>query len=230
MLSDYPMYTLTSHMLPTKMVAALVDVSVGQLAGWSRSGLIVPISKREGYRGPHFYSWIDYSRARVAKKLLDRGVGRRQLKRYLERLDALIEGWFYLPLDRHRELRLLRHGSGYVFVDGPASAVAEDAAVYEASPNQDEDADAAMDPCLVEVVLELQREGSLAALCRFGEFVTIDPAVQFGEPTVRGTRIQTWVFGCMKPATSPEELVRGYPSVNVQQVLAAIEFERALVD
>ena len=222
--SQYEQIALTEGMLPTSMVARLVGVGVGQLRSWSRSGLIAPASKRNGRSGAWSYSWIDYCQARVAKRLLDRGLARARLQDRLDRLDELIEGWYTLLLDDHRSHRLVRNGDGYAIAEPDPRSVAEDRASYEAVGQ----VDVASDACLVEVVLELQREGSLGTLCRYRDHVTINPSVQFGAPTLVGTRIQTWVIAPMVPQTPIESIIRGYPRLSSEQIHAAAAFERSL--
>ena len=222
--SQYEQIALTEGMLPTSMVARLVGVGVGQLRSWSRSGLIAPASKRNGRSGAWSYSWIDYCQARVAKRLLDRGLARARLQDRLDRLDELIEGWYTLLLDDHRSHRLVRNGDGYAIAEPDPRSVAEDRASYEAVGQ----VDVASDACLVEIVQELQREGSLGTLCRFGTFVTIDPSIQYGEPTIRGTRIQSGIVSRMLSHMTPEEIVDDFGWITVKQVVEAAAFEKAL--
>lgn len=67
----------------TRQVAALFQLTESQLRYWSRTGFIVP-SIRQGTRA--FYSFRDLVAVKVAKGLLDRGIGLRRVRRSLTAL------------------------------------------------------------------------------------------------------------------------------------------------
>jgi uncharacterized protein (DUF433 family) len=57
------------------------------------------------------------------------------------------------------------------------------------------------------------------------ERITIDPEVCFGKPCIRGTRI--WVsllLDQMAAGETPEEILRNYPQLKHEDLLAAIAY------
>lgn len=59
--------------------------------------------------------------------------------------------------------------------------------------------------------------------------VRIDPAVRSGAPVIEGTRIPTRLIAeLVDDGLSPEEIARLYPSLTVEQVKAALEWEQCL--
>lgn len=57
------------------------------------------------------------------------------------------------------------------------------------------------------------------------ERISIDPAVRFGKPCVKGTRITVGeVLGFLARGTSPQQLVAEFPQLRVEDVLACLAF------
>ena len=55
--------------------------------------------------------------------------------------------------------------------------------------------------------------------------IDIDPAICFGKPRVRGTRI--WVglvLGMMADGMTPEEILADYPSLSIEDLRACLAF------
>jgi len=66
------------------------------------------------------------------------------------------------------------------------------------------------------------------------ERITINPAVRFGKPCVRGTRLTVGdVLGCLASGMTEAELLQDFPQLSHEDVLAclayAAERERLLV-
>ena len=81
----------------------------------------------------------------------------------------------------------------------------------------------------VEILRELQREGSLGQLSHVTDLIVIDPAIQGGAPTVFGHRIETEFVGppVLTGAQSVEQIAELY-RISPEKVRAAVEFERVL--
>lgn len=61
--------------------------------------------------------------------------------------------------------------------------------------------------------------------------ITIDPAQCGGRPCIRGLRIRvTDVLDLLSADASPEEIISDYPSLEREDVLAAIEYASRQVD
>ena len=68
----------------------------------------------------------------------------------------------------------------------------------------------------------------------FHERITTNPAVRFGKPCVRGTRLTGGeVLGCLASGMSEAELLEDYPQITHDDVLACLAYaadrERLLI-
>lgn len=92
------------------MLSRLLDVSVGAIRRWERSGLIRAV--RKVYRLPYF-DFQEVAGARRLAELLEAGVPRRQIERSLQRLEGVLDD-VERPL---AQLDLLARGSRVVYRD-----------------------------------------------------------------------------------------------------------------
>lgn len=213
--------------LRTRLVSRLSGASQGQLRGWHRSGAI-QASIRDGGRGRlRLYSWVDYCKARAARKLLEQGLPTRSLIPNLLQLDQEVEDWYRLPLLSYQSHVIvpIEGQSGYTIIDKQRAMAglirAADRAIRPAGALDVDD--------LLSVVSDLQREGPLGQLSEFGALVTMDPGICEGYPTLIGTRIETAHVAAIhrKGFQNSSEIASRY-RVQLDQVNAAIEFESAL--
>lgn len=59
----------------------------------------------------------------------------------------------------------------------------------------------------------------------FIEMISINPEIRFGKPCIQGTRIAVEdILGWLASGMSNEEIVEDYPSLNKEQILAALSF------
>ena len=62
-------------------------------------------------------------------------------------------------------------------------------------------------------------------LNRHNERITIDPKVMIGKPVIKGTRIPVYiVLNLLGEGLTFEEIMRQYPDLTKQDILAAIKF------
>ncbi|MBI2550273.1 DUF433 domain-containing protein [Candidatus Woesearchaeota archaeon] len=62
-------------------------------------------------------------------------------------------------------------------------------------------------------------------LNRHNERITIDPKVMIGKPVIKGTRIPVYVvLNLLGEGLAFEEIIRQYPDITKQDILAAIKF------
>ena len=194
--------------LPAALVAALTGIDAEQLAAWRVSGVAPATADTGGDASAALYGWDDYTRVRSAAALLDRGLSSSEAAATLARLDDACLNWHELPHTARRDEPIGKH--------------------------QRQRAAAALDAALPgpmtwdELRTALEREGALGKLCRFAEWIDMDPAVQDGLPTLRGRRLNTWVIADNRAAgVSDAEIARQY-GITVEQVRRATAFERAL--
>lgn len=194
--------------LPPALVAALTGIDVEQLAAWGASGVAPATADAGGDGSGALYGWDDYTRVRAASALLDQSLPSSEAAAALARLDAACPNWHELPRTARRDEPVDSHR-------WRRAASALDAAL----------------PGLMtwdELRTALEREGPLGKLCRFAEWIEMDPAVQDGLPTIRGRRVNTWVVADSRAAgLSDAEIARQY-GITVEQVRRAAAFERTL--
>ena len=194
--------------LPPALVAALTGIDADQLAAWSTSGVAPATADVGDDESAALYGWDDYTRVRAASVLLDRGLPLSEAAAALARLDAACPNWHELPRTARRDEPI---GSRR----WRRAASALDAALPGPMTWDD-------------LRMALEREGPLGRLCRFAEWIEMDPAVQDGLPTIRGRRLNTWVIADSCAAgLSDAEIARQY-GITVEQVRRAAAFERAL--
>ncbi|MBI3258257.1 MAG: DUF433 domain-containing protein [Ignavibacteriae bacterium] len=59
----------------------------------------------------------------------------------------------------------------------------------------------------------------------FLEMISINPEIRFGKPCIQGTRIAVEdILGWLASGMSNEEIIEDYPSLNKDQILAALSF------
>jgi uncharacterized protein (DUF433 family) len=64
---------------------------------------------------------------------------------------------------------------------------------------------------------------------RWKEYITVDPAVCHGKACFKGTRIMvSVVLDNLAAGLTPEEIVRSYPSLNIEMVQAAMGYAAEL--
>ena len=60
------------------------------------------------------------------------------------------------------------------------------------------------------------------------QYITSDPKICGGQPTIRGTRVTLRVvLGALAAGKTPEEIVKYYPSLTEEEVRAVIAFAAA---
>ena len=194
--------------LPPALVAALTGIDAEQLAAWGASGIARATADTGGDGSAVLYGWDDYTRVRAASLLLDRGLPSSEAAATLARLDAACPNWHEAPRTARRDepvdSRRWRRASSALDAALPGPMTWD------------------------ELRTALEREEPLGKLCRFAEWIEMDPAVQDGLPTIRGRRLNTWVVADSRAAgLSDAEIARQY-GITVEQVRRAAAFERAL--
>jgi uncharacterized protein (DUF433 family) len=61
--------------------------------------------------------------------------------------------------------------------------------------------------------------------------ITIDPAVRFGKPCIRGTRIAVAdIINLLAAGFAVDEIPKEYPGITKADVLAALEYSRRMME
>ncbi len=200
-------------------MAHLSGATSRQLRYWHSHDLLTA-TVTPGRRGvPRLYSWIEYSKARAARKLLDMGISARRLRPNIEWLEEHVPRWYALPLIAYSGTVIIRPDDG-----GPAFTVGEvrqraEADLIESAP---------LAVRIREVLAEMEREGPLGVLSEYRDVVEMDPRIRAGVPIVRGTRIETELLARLTHCGEhPKELAARF-DLDPHQVERALQFETAI--
>lgn len=194
--------------LPPALVAALTGIDAEQLAAWRASGVAPATADTGGDESAALYGWDDYTRVRAASALLDRGLPPSEAAATLAKLDAACPNWHELPRTASRDEPIGKHR--WQRAAGALDAALPGRMTWD------------------ELRAALEREGALGKLCRFAEWIDMDPAVQDGLPTLRGRRLNTWVIADTRAAGVSDAKIAQQYGITVEQVRQAAAFERAL--
>jgi uncharacterized protein (DUF433 family) len=196
--------------LRTRLVAALADVSPQRLGRWHRSGLLPAHTLPGGHGSLRLYSWIDYMKARAARKLLDAGVQPHHLHNAIAYLEHTVPRWYLVPL-REFAGKVLPDSYGLYRTAARASqfAIPE---IVESVPN---------------VLAALEKEGPLGVLHRYEDVIDMNPRILGGNPTIKGTGLEArFVFELAARGVPHEQITESY-GVSSYQIERAITFTEA---
>jgi uncharacterized protein (DUF433 family) len=60
---------------------------------------------------------------------------------------------------------------------------------------------------------------------RYEDFIEINPAIRFGKPCIKGTRISVQdILEMLAGETSFDEIIEEFPQINTEQIRAALSF------
>lgn len=215
--------------LGSRLVAQLSGATQRQLGYWHSTELlratVVP-----GRRGvPRLYSWIEYSKARAAAKLLRKGLPSSHLRANIQWLDQYLPHWYTLPLTTFQGSVIISPPDGPPHtILGVRQAAAAD--LIEAAPLADrllETSEVDADVTLA-TIREMQEEGPLGKLSVFSDAVDMDPRIRSGSPIVRGTRVETGFLATLKERGEGEIEIATQFSLDPQLVERALQFELAI--
>lgn len=209
--------------LGARLILDVTELPRSRLDGWHRRK-IVHASVWPGRRGmPRIYAWSDYAKIRAAQQFLERGVGARDLRCMLNRLDWAIRDWHELTRHDHRAAEIVRCNGEFRYEIRLPSA---DGAQRVAAPGTVYASDG--DELLIEIAEHLRDEGPLARLKRFEPWVDMRPEVQGGDPTLRGSRILTALLAEAADAGNSPDEIAGELEIDPTGVAKGVEFQREL--
>ncbi len=202
--------------LRSALVSRLTGLTPSQLQYWHRSGLL-EAHLRPGRRGiPRLYSWVDYLRLQVAGQLTTH-VPTLRIRRAIDFLDAVIPTWYLLPI-------FAEAGDIAARLPGLAPMLVMRGGQFEL----DWPVDLSSVGSAVEAVLRrIAARGPLGELGAFSDAVTMAPLVNLGQPTLRGTVLETRFVAGIARDIGPAQTAALY-RIDRADIDRAIEFERVV--
>ena len=172
--------------LSSGFLSKITGVPRSRLDGWHRRGIAEASVWRGDRTIPRIYAWRDYARIRAARQFLQRGVPPRGLRRVLDQLDSTIRDWHLLLRYDHRFIGIAPCDGDFKYgvprIDPERTPQVAELGTLFASDG---------DALLIEVAEQLRDEGPLGRLKHFERWVDMRPEVQEGNPTIKGSRIET---------------------------------------
>ncbi len=177
---------------------------------------------RRGVR--RLYSWVDYTKARAAVKLLDMGLPNLRLRANILWLEQNLPRWYEIPL-------IAFAGSVVVNPRGaPAYTAGEVQQRVAASllETRGRDSDPIEIKELVAVLDSMRSEGPLGVLAQYSDVVHMDPRIRGGAPVIRGSRIETRLLAELRGRAVDTESIAHRLALGTEEVERALEFEMTI--
>lgn len=223
---DAPPLSYRRGSLRSNLVAKLTGLSPQTLQHWHSSAL-QEATRERGERGtPRRYCWIDYQRLCVMASLREQGVPTATIRRATWNLDGMFPGWWRLSLAAYEgrvpgsqariHVALRRHFD--VIVDVPGGQMT----FRELMGSEVDGAGETLSIALSEV----GEKGPLFQKHVFGDSVSMTPDLNAGQPTVRGTSLETRFVTALVQASTIKDVARLY-RIDEHRLRRATEFERA---
>lgn len=219
-----PVDPFTRGALSSRVVSRLSGATPRQLGYWHSTSLL-EATVTPGRRGVRrLYSWVDYTKARAAVKLLDMGLPNRRLRANIIWLEQNLPHWYEIPLIAF---------AGGVVVNprgAPAYTAGEIGQRVAASllETRDHDSEPIETRELVAVLESMRSEGPLGVLARYGDVVHMDPRIRGGAPVIRGSRIETRLLAELRGRAVDTGSIAHRLALGTDQVERALEFEMAI--
>ena len=207
--------------LRSKLVSKLTGLTARQLGYWHRSDLLEASLRPGGPGVPRLYSWVDYLRLRLAAQLKAQDVPTNRVREAVDYLDTNFEDWYLLP----DPLRTSEQGHVLADVVSDASPLLADKAGQHVLPSSGAFPDLRA-PTMSALGL-IKKQGPLGRLHSFDDTVIMDPVVNVGQPTLRGTALETRFVSLMCRDIGEEPVATIYRLDRIA-IERANEFERAV--
>ena len=215
----------TRGALSSRVVSRLSDATARQLGYWHSTGLLAA-TVTPGRRGvPRLYSWVDYSKARAAVKLLRMGLPSGRLRANIEWLEVNVSDWYEIPLTAFAgNVILPAAGDDAAYTAGEIRQRVA-ASLIDAAPLRPT---AVAPGMLADVLGAIRAEGPLGVLAEYRDVVDMDPRIRGGTPIVRGSRIETGLLAAMRDREFDTNAIAVRFALGTRQVERALEFELAV--
>ncbi len=213
--------------LRSRLVSHLTGLSASQLQRWHATSL-QEAHREAGQRGvPRLYSWVDYRRLCVISSLLEQDVPTKRIRVAIAFLDELFPGWHNLGVTRTDARIPNTRSTIHVLVQAPGVDAIADGAGQLTMSQLERELELAQEP-LRQSVSNLVDCGPLFRLSRYSDAVTMDPHLNVGLPTVKGTRLETaFIAGMVADYCGSVERVAKIYRIAPAVIGRALEFQEA---
>lgn len=213
---------LGEGLYPLRRAAQICHTSVQRLSYWIRSGLISPHIHASPPGMPPILSYNDLLAVNAVRRLRDQDLPLQRIRvaiKYLSKELEIRENWY--------ELKLVTDGRKLVTSLPAAQNILESIELVDAARYGQK----FFEVVLADLVSDLYTDRALIEAPRFKQFIDINPRVQAGAPTIRGTRIPTSVIaGWAKRGVTTEEIASFYDDVSQDAIDAALQYEEVLAE
>lgn len=212
--------------LRSKLVSKLTGLSPQTLQHWHSSAL-QEATRERGERGtPRRYSWIDYQRLCVMASLREQGVPTSRIRHATSNLDGLFPGWWRLSLAAYEgsvpgsqaKIHVTLRQNFDVIVDVPGGQM-----TFRELMGAEADGTGTT---LSIALSEVEEKGPLFQQHVFGDSVSMTPDLNAGQPTVRGTSLETRFVAALVRTSTIKDVARLY-RIDEYRLRRATAFERA---
>lgn len=204
-----------------RRAAHICRLSVQRLSYWIRSDLISPHIHASPPGMPPILSYNDLLAVNAIRRFRDQGLPLQRVRRAIKYLSKELEQG-----ERWHELKLVTDGDKLVTLVPISQNILESKELVDAARYGQKFFEVAF----ADLVSDLYAERELMELPRLREFIDINPRLQAGAPTIRGTRIPTSVIASWaKRGVPTEEIASFYDGVSQDAIDAALRYEMALV-
>jgi len=211
---DEGLYTL-------RRAAHICRVSVQRLSYWVRSGLISPHIHASPPRIPPILSYNDLLAVNAIRRFRDQSLPLQRIRIAVKYISKELEQG-----ERWHELKLVTDGDKLVTVVPVSESIWEWGELVDAARYGQKFFEVAF----ADLVNDLYADRELIESPRLRQLIDINPRVQAGAPTIRGTRITTSVIAALsKRGVTSEEIASFYDGVSQDAVEAALQYEKVLV-
>lgn len=212
---------LGEGLYPLRRAAHICSVSVQRLSYWIRSGLIHPHIHASPPGMPPILSYNDLLAVNAIKRFRDQSLPLQRIRRAVKYISKELEQG-----EKWYELKLVTDGDKLVTIVPVSKDIWEQGELVDAARYGQKFFEIAF----ADLVNDLYADRELIESPRLKQLIEINPRVQAGAPTIRGTRITTSVIATFaKRGVTSEEIASFYEGVSQDAVEAALQYENVMV-
>lgn len=212
---------LNEGLYPLRRAAHICRVSVQRLSYWIRSDLISPHIHASPPGIPPILSYNDLLAVNAIRRFRDQRLPLQRIRRAIKYLSKELEQG-----ERWHELKLVTDGDKLVALVPISQNILESKELVDAARYGQKFFEVAF----ADLVNDLYADRELIESSRLKRFIDINPRVQAGAPTIRGTRITTSVIASWaKRGVTIEEIASFYDGVGQDAIAAALQYEKVAV-
>ena len=200
--------------------AHICRLSVRRLSYWIRSGLISPHIHASPRGMPPILSYNDLLAVNAIRRFRDQDLPLQRIRIAIKYISKELEQG-----ERWYELKLVTDGDKLVTLLPISQNVWESEELVDAARYGQKFFEVAF----ADLVNDLYADRELIESPRLKQLIDINPRVQAGAPTIRGTRITTSVIASWaRRGVTIEEIASFYDGVSQDAIAAALQYEKVL--